>query len=66
MERIGYRLAAARGAAVFERMADDLLGPGAALARERDAAADRERVVDAVRRAYQRSARRRMLVTRRS
>ena len=66
MEHTGYRLAAARGAALFERMADDLLGSGAALARERDTAADRERVVDAVRRAHQRGARRRMLVSRRS
>jgi hypothetical protein len=66
MERTGYRLAVARGATVFERVADDLLGGGAALARERDAAADRERVVDAVRRAHQRGARRRMLVSRRS
>jgi hypothetical protein len=61
MDGTGYRAAMARGLGVFERVADDLLGGGEALARERDREADRERVRDAVRLAHQRSARRRML-----
>ena len=66
MAGTGYRIAVARGLAVFERVADDLLGGGAVPVQERDAATERELIRDAVRRMHQRSARRRPLVSRRS
>jgi len=66
MAGTGYRIAAARGLAVLERVADDLLSPGTGPQRDRDAAAERERIRDAVRRMHQRSARRRPLVSWRS
>ena len=66
MAGTGYRIAAARGLAVLERVADDLLGGGTGPQRERDAATERELIRDAVRRMHQRSARRRPLVSWRS
>jgi hypothetical protein len=66
MAGTGYRIAAARGLAVLERVADDLLGGGTGPQQERDAAVERELVRDAVRRMHQRSARRRPLVSWRS
>ena len=66
MTGTGYRIAVARGLAVLERVADDLLSDGVSPTRERDAAADRELIRESVRRKHQRSARRRPLVSRRS
>lgn len=66
MAGTGYRIAAARGLAVLERVADDLLSGSAGPDRDRDAAAERELIRDAVRRAHQRNARRRPLVSWRS
>ena len=66
MAGTGYRIAAARGLAVLERAADDLLGGGVSPAWEWDAATERELIRDAVRRMHQRNARRRPLVSWRS
>jgi len=63
---MGYRIAAARGLAVLERVADDLLSGSAGPHRDRDAAAERELIREAVRRVHQRNARRRPLVSWRS
>ena len=66
MDGTGYRIAMARGVAIFERVAEDLLSSGEAPARARDAAADRELIRDRVRRLHKRSVRRQRLVSRRS
>ena len=66
MTGTGYRIAAARGLVLLERVADDLLSGRAGPARDRDAAAKRELIREAVRRMHQRSARRRPLVSWRS
>ncbi|MDQ1625243.1 MAG: hypothetical protein QOJ49_741 [Actinomycetota bacterium] len=66
MDNSGYRVAVARGLTILERVADDLLGDGTSPDRDRDADADRALIRDAVRRAHQRNARRRPLVSRRS
>ncbi|MEP6761892.1 MAG: hypothetical protein ABJA93_11085 [Sporichthyaceae bacterium] len=66
MAGTGYRIAAARGLAVLERVADDLLGGAVPPAWERDAATERELIRDAVRRMHERNARRRPLVSWRS
>ena len=66
MAGTGYRIAVARGLSIFERVAEDLLGDGTAPVRERNAAAERELILDAARRKHQRGARRRPLVSLRS
>ena len=66
MAGTGYRIAAARGLVLLERVADDLVSGSTGPQRERDAAAERELIRDAVRRVHQRMARRRPLVSWRS
>ena len=66
MAGTGYRIAAARGLVLLERVADDLVSGSTGPQRDRDAATERELIRDAVRRMHQRSARRRPLLSWRS
>jgi len=66
MGATGYRIAAARGLTIFERVADDLFSPDGVRAEERDAAADRALIREHVRRVHRQSVRRQRLVSRRS
>ena len=66
MAGMGYQIAAARGLTLLERVADDLVSGRTGPARDRDAAAKRELIREAVRRMHQRSARRRPIVSWRS
>jgi hypothetical protein len=64
MDNTGYRIAVARGLNVLEHVTESFLSDGTSA--ERDDTADRLLISETVRRAHRRTARRRLLVSRRS